>query len=117
MPNLEAPRTLEQRPIATVISDEVDTCEATSGFTGNFWQVVVSLDYNFDIANGIYGIVEHLYNGNALGFGEGRPGNLMPLFEREGPLVAPGSQALFGTSRVVTNADHQTAVSLTLRRM
>jgi hypothetical protein len=91
---------------------KVDSQRPSPKELDEFWQVVVSLDYNFDIANGIYGIVEHLYNGNALGFGEGRPGSLMPLFEREGPRVTPGSQALFGSSRVVTNADQQTAVSL-----
>ena len=78
----------------------------------DFWQVVVSLDYNFDLADGIYALVEHLYNGNALGFGKGKPGTLLPLFEQDGGLVIPGSPALFGTSRVVTAADHQTAVSL-----
>jgi hypothetical protein len=78
----------------------------------DFWQVVVSLDYNFDLADGIYALVEHLYNGNALGFGKGKPGTLFPLFERDGALVVAGSSALFGSSRVVTAADHQTALSL-----
>lgn len=78
----------------------------------DFWQVVVSVDYNFDLADGIYALVEHLYNGNATGFGKGKPGTLYPLFERDGPLVKRGSSALFGSSRVVTAADHQTALSL-----
>jgi len=43
----------------------------------DFWQLVVSLDYNFDWGNGIYVLAEHLYNGNALGFGFGRAGPLL----------------------------------------
>ncbi len=46
-----------------------------------FWQVVVSADYNVDLGSGLYVLVEYLYNGNALGFGEGRAGVLLPFFE------------------------------------
>ncbi len=87
-----------------------------------FWQAVVSLDYNFDVGNGIYTLVEHLYDGNALGFGEGRAGTLLPLFEAmpgpvgplgpTGPVVRPVSAARFGGSGVVSNARHQTGLQV-----
>ncbi|MCP5056270.1 MAG: hypothetical protein GY937_06020 [bacterium] len=81
-----------------------------------FWQIVVSLDYNFDVGNGVYFLVEHLYDGNALGFGEGEAGTLLPLFEAtEGPfapLVQPVSSNRFGGSGVVSNARHTTGVQL-----
>ena len=41
---------------------------------GDFWQVVGSIDYTLDLGSGLYLLLEHLYNGNALGFGRGRAG-------------------------------------------
>ena len=88
----------------------------------DFVQAVFSIDYTFDFADGIYVLAEHLYNGNALGFGGGRAGSLLPLFEATdvppdpavpaslGPFPTAGSPALFGSSRVVTNAENQTGV-------
>jgi len=88
----------------------------------SFWQVVVSLDTNIDVGKGIYAVIEHLYNGNALGRGRGRAGSLLPLFEStmtppaepEPPLVyvQPISSDRFGGSRVVTLALHQTGAML-----
>jgi hypothetical protein len=87
---------------------------------GDFFQVVTSVDYTFDVFGGIYVLVEHLYNGNDLGFGEGSAGSLLPLFEATdvrpaeveasvpGPYATAGSTKLFGSSRVVTNAENQT---------
>lgn len=89
-----------------------------------FWQIVVSLDYNFDIGTGLYFLVEHLYNGNALGYGEGLAGNRLPLFEAtavpptaaaaslRGPYVQPLGTERLGGSRVVTLAAHQTGIQL-----
>lgn len=81
-----------------------------------FWQVVVSLDYNFDVGNGVYALVEHLYDGNALGFGSGEAGPLLPLFEAThgplGPVARPVSAARFGGSGVVSNARHTTGAQL-----
>ncbi len=86
----------------------------------DFVQWVASIDYTFDFADGIYVLVEHLYNGNDLGFGGGRAGSLLPFFEATnarpagvpdnvpGPFVTGGSPALFGSSRVVTSARSQT---------
>ena len=86
----------------------------------DFVQLVAGVDYTFDVANGLYVLAEHLYNGNALGFGSGRAGPLLPFFEATGtpppglpsgvpgPYVKPGSDKLFGTSRVVTSAEQQT---------
>ena len=71
----------------------------------DFWQVVVSIDNNFDVGTGIYVLIEHLYNGNALGFGEGLAGPLLPLFQPPG---VPQSRDRFGTSQVVSGAEHQT---------
>ncbi len=97
---------------------------AAPGRLDDFVQAVVSLDYNFPIGKGLYFLVEHLYNGNALGFGAGEPGVLLPFFEStaqappgvppgaSGPFVQPASPAVFGGSRVVTNARHQTGLQL-----
>ncbi len=90
----------------------------------DFVQLVASIDYTFDVWDGVYVLVEHLYNGNDLGFGSGRAGNLLPLFEAtndrppgvpagvSGPFVKPGSTRLFGTSQVVTAAENQTGAML-----
>jgi hypothetical protein len=93
-----------------------------------FWQVVLSLDTNLDLGSGLYVLVEHLYNGNALGFGRGRAGPLLGLFEATAtppaelppgvapllspPFVTSASTALFGGSRVVSFARHQTGLWL-----
>ncbi|MCH2171720.1 hypothetical protein MK489_13135 [Myxococcota bacterium] len=89
------------------------------GPLSDYWQVDVSADINLDVGTGLYLLVEYLYNGNALGFGRGRAGTLLPLFEATdvapvglppvvpGPYVTPGSAELFGSSRVVTSARHQ----------
>jgi hypothetical protein len=85
-----------------------------------YWQVVASVDYNFDIGTGLYTLVEYLYNGNALGFGRGAADGLLGLFQERdqatplGPMrvVAPGSADLFGGSQVVTNAPHLTGAQL-----
>jgi len=71
---------------------------------GQYWQVVVSIDYNLDVGNGIYLLAEHFYNGNALGFGRGKAGALLPLIQNDGST----SRAVFGGSQVVTAAIHQT---------
>jgi hypothetical protein len=89
----------------------------------DFVQAVVSLDYSIPIGKGLYVLVEHLYNGNSLGFGGGRPGVLLPFFESTatpppgvpaaaGPFVGPASPAVFGGSRVISNASHQTGLQL-----
>jgi hypothetical protein len=89
-----------------------------------FWQIVASVDYNFDVGTGLYVLVEHLYNGNALGYGEGLAGNRLPLFEATsvapagvpagtpGPFVRPLGTERLGGSRVVTLAAHQTGIQL-----
>jgi hypothetical protein len=91
---------------------------------GSSWQVVVSIDYLFGVGTGLYGLVEHLYNGNALGFGHGLAGPLLPFFEETdvrpdgvpdfvpGPFVAFTSNARFGGSRVVTRSENLTGVML-----
>ncbi len=89
-----------------------------------FWQAVVSADRNFDVGNGLYVLVEHLYNGNALGFGRGLAGPLLSLFEATdqrpanvppdvpGPFVTTASADRLGGSQVVTLSAHQTGVEL-----
>lgn len=91
---------------------------------GSYWQAVASIDYLFDLGTGVYALLEHLYNGNALGFGAGTPGNLLPLFAEtdtpppgtppmvEGPFVTFASNARFGGSRVVTRSHNLTGVEL-----
>lgn len=108
--------------------DVWDVGDAAPGELDAFWQVVVSWDRSFDVGTGLYVLVEHLYNGNDLGFGEGRAGNLLPLFQATrrappglapaeaaalgGPFVEPLSQARLGGSRVVTLARNQTGLQL-----
>ena len=82
----------------------------------NYWQVVVSVDDNFDWGNGVYALLEHLYNGNALGFGRGQAGGLLGFFQETGQgagrIAAPGTKDLFGHSQVVTQGEHLTGVQL-----
>jgi hypothetical protein len=69
-----------------------------------FWQIVASVDHNFDVGTGIYALVEHLWNQNALGLP--RQGNgLLPFFRAPG---LPVSSDVFGTSGVVSLVSHQT---------
>jgi hypothetical protein len=82
-----------------------------------FWQVVVSLDGTLDIGPGLYVLVEHLFDGNALGFGRGRAGVLLPWFgERAssaapaGALPVPIGRERFAGSRVVSLARNTTGV-------
>ena len=75
----------------------------------DFWQVVGSFDLNLDIGTGVYLLVEHFYNGGALGFGSGLAGPLLPLFQPPG---VPASRDVFGTSRVVSGATQLTGVRL-----
>jgi hypothetical protein len=87
----------------------------------DFWQVVVSVDYLFDIGDGLYALVEYLYNGNALGFGYGKAGPLLPLFEQTGEPydpdgesspIGPISSDRLGGSQVVTRSGHLTGLEL-----
>ena len=77
---------------------------------GDFWQVVVSVDYNLDWGSGIYLLAEHLYNGNALGFGAGKAGPLLPFFEEQvaPPFYVPTSPDRFGGSKVITRSEQLT---------
>ncbi|HEY8123639.1 MAG TPA: hypothetical protein VII78_20140 [Myxococcota bacterium] len=81
-----------------------------------FWQIVASIDTTFDIGPGLYALVEHLYDENALGFGSGRAGSLLPLFGASGdvanPVPAPHGSERFAGSRVVSLAKHTTGVEL-----
>jgi hypothetical protein len=81
-----------------------------------FWQIVVSIDTTIDIGSGLYVLVEHLYDGNALGFGRGRAGALLPLFGATGdiasPTPAPHGRERFAGSRVISLAMHTTGVQL-----
>jgi hypothetical protein len=71
-----------------------------------FWQVVASVDHNFDIGTGIYALVEHLWDQNALGLPpSGRTAGLLPFFRAPGLPVSPDR---FGGSRVVSLVSHQT---------
>lgn len=81
-----------------------------------YWQVVASVDHNFDWGTGVYALVEHLYNGNALGFGSGKAGGSLGFFQEAGVepnrVVAPGSTDLFGQSRVITQGEQLTGAQL-----
>jgi hypothetical protein len=89
-----------------------------------FWQVVASADRNFDVGNGLYVLAEYFYNGNALGFGSGPAGPLLPFFaatDRRPAIAPPGAAAPFvaaaspdrlGGSQVVTLGCHESGVEL-----
>jgi len=77
----------------------------------DFWQAVVSIDNNFDVGSGLYVLFEHLYNGNALGFGRGLAGPFLAFFQ-EGTPPRPASRAIFGTSQVVSFGRFQSGVQL-----
>ena len=78
----------------------------------DFWQAIFSVDYLFDLGSGLYALVEHLYNGNDLGFGHGRAGVLLPFFEETGAFVDVTSNARFGGSRVITHSSNLTGFQL-----
>jgi hypothetical protein len=86
----------------------------------DYWQIVVSFDINLDVGTGLYLLTEYLYNGNALGFGRGRAGSLLPFFESTAcppttpplaePCATPATADSFGSSRIITNAEHQLGI-------
>jgi len=78
----------------------------------DFWQLVVSIDYNLDWGSGVYLLAEHLYNGNALGFGAGKAGPLLPFFEEQAapPFYVPTSPDRFGGSKVITGSEQLTGL-------
>ena len=90
----------------------------TSGRLPNYWQVVASVDNNFDVGSGLYVLVEHLYNGNALGFGRGKADGILGFFQEQdltlggtsARVVATGTGDLFGQSRVITQSRHLTGL-------
>ena len=89
-------------------------------------QVVAGVDGTLAWGSGLYWLVEHLYNGAALGFGEGEAAARLPFFEATadpveallappgvpGPFVRPASDAVFRGSGVVSRARHTTGVQL-----
>ncbi len=114
---LEAVYTAPEREVWRVGHGDAEDLDA-------FWQVVASIDNNFDLGSGLYVLLEHLYNENALGFGRGRAGTLLPFFEatpRPPPgapvvpgalYVQPASPAILGGSRVVSGARHITGLQV-----
>ena len=80
----------------------------------DYWQAVVSIDHDFEVGKGLYTLVEHLYNGNALGFGRGRAGPALGFFQEAdmGPFRVPaaGSPDLLGQSRVASAGKHLTGL-------
>ena len=82
----------------------------------DFWQVVFGVHNMFDVGTGLYVLVEHLYNGNALGFGEGKAGTYLNFFEtravRGFEVAVPASNAIAGSSGVVSFAEHQTGLQV-----
>ncbi|MBW2230817.1 MAG: hypothetical protein JRH17_10535 [Deltaproteobacteria bacterium] len=88
--------------------------EAAPRQLDDFWQLVVSVDYSFDIGDGLYALLEYLYNGNAQGFGYGKAGNWLTFFEEpvNQPLLPFTSPNRFGGSRVISGSHHLTALQL-----
>jgi hypothetical protein len=81
-----------------------------------FWQIVLSIDSTLDVGPGLYVLAEHLYDGNALGFGRGKAGSLLPLFGASGdlssPVPTPHGRERYAGSRVISLAEHTTGVQL-----
>ena len=88
--------------------------DPTSGEVPSYFQVVASVDTNLDVGSGVYLLAEHLYNGNALGFGEGEAGGFLGFLEEQtspiGRAAAGANPDLFGQSRVVSGAEHLSGV-------
>ena len=92
----------------------------------DYWQIVASFDINLDYGSGVYVLAEYLYNGNALGFGRGRAGVVLPFFESTNqapfqplppgappaPYVKGASNEIAGSSRIITNSEHQLGLEL-----
>ena len=80
----------------------------------DFWQLVVSLDYNIDWGSGVYILAEHLYNGNALGFGFGLAGPMLGFFEQSAafPNYSATSADRFGGSQVITRSSQLTGLQV-----
>lgn len=75
----------------------------------DFWQVVAGVHNVFDVGTGLYVLLEHLYNGNALGFGKGKAGTYLNFFEENASgLAERASSAISGSSGVVTFSKNQT---------
>jgi hypothetical protein len=81
-----------------------------------YWQVVVSVDNNFDLGTGLYVLAEYLFNGNDLGFGRGEAGGAVNFFQEQDFLgqrvIAPGTTDLFGQSRVISQSQHLSGIQL-----
>ena len=77
--------------------------------SGRWW---FPLDYNIDWGSGVYVLAEHLYNGNALGFGFGLAGPLLGFFEQTAgiPYYAATSADRFGGSQVITRSSQLTGL-------
>jgi hypothetical protein len=90
--------------------------ERSAGHLPDYLQIVLSIDYSLDWGSGVYLLAEHLYNGNALGFGSGEAGGLLGFFQEQGGppdaarVVAPGSPDLFGQSQVISLGRHLTGL-------
>ncbi len=100
--------------------------DASARSLPDYWQIVVSFDTNLNYGTGIYVLAEYLYNGNALGFGSGRAGAVLPFFESTNqapfqplppgapaaPYITGASSEIFGSSRIITNSEHQLGVEI-----
>ena len=74
------------------------------------WQAVASLDYNFDIGDGVYGLVEYLYNEHTVDSLDLAPPPPPLDASRLVRALALGRQPVL--DRITTINEHQTGVSL-----
>jgi hypothetical protein len=77
----------------------------------NIWQTVLSVDYNFDVGNGIYGLVEYLYNENT--FDQLDIETPLPPFNASRVIRALGRSQLSVLDRITTVRKHQLGVQTT----
>jgi len=74
----------------------------------DFWQAVMSIDYNFPVGNGVYALVEHLWNENTIDSSGVPP----PLGGLETVLVEIARQQSILLDRITTFEKNQTGFQL-----
>ncbi|MBW2279809.1 MAG: hypothetical protein JRG82_03620 [Deltaproteobacteria bacterium] len=77
---------------------------------GHVWQTVASIDYNFDVGNGVYAVVEYLYNEHT--FDSLEVGSPAPPFDSDRVIRAIARGQLPLLDRITTVNEHQTGIVL-----
>ncbi len=78
---------------------------------GHVWQAVASIDYSFDVGNGVYALVEYLFNENTFDSLD-VAGSVPPSFTSKRVVRALGRSQIPLLDRITTVNEHQTGVQL-----